>query len=64
MNTGYFYHHDYHDSCLETKEYKRGPSLQVLVDWKNGGTLKDIVKSGEKTDLWEKNISEFIFVGE
>lgn len=57
MNTGYFYHHY---SCLEIEEYKIGRSFRWLED---GGTLKDIVKSGEISDLWWKKISELIFGG-
>lgn len=35
---------------------KRPQSLQVSGDWEDGGTLKDTVKSGDRTDLWGKII--------
>lgn len=55
MNTGYFYHHY---SCLEIEEYKIGPSFRWPED---GGTLKDIVKSGEISDLWwKKSVNSFL----
>lgn len=57
MNTGYFYHHY---SCLEIEEYKIGPSFRWLED---GGTLKDILKSGEISDLWwKKSVNSFLEV--
>lgn len=58
MNTGYFHHHQY--SCLEI-EYKISPRLRWLED---GGTLKDIVKSRKRSDLWggKKSVNSFLEV--